>query len=90
MTDAPAAPTPAAYFRMMAERIEKNNPREFAGACLVIAPDPDGTGFEIIDFVLEDRAPDPAFFMAQVASRVQLKSAQFAETTRARQPGAWR
>lgn len=87
---APAALPPAAIFREMADRIEKGDPKEFAGACLVIAPDPDGTGFAIIDFLHLDRAPDPAFFLAQVASRVQVKSSEFAEEARSRQGGGWR
>lgn len=68
---------PAAAFREMAERIEKNDPAEFAGAILLVPPD--GKPIEIL---LVDKSRDEAFFWATASSRIEIATAEFGQRQR--------
>lgn len=68
MTDKPA---PSDSFRAMADRIDRNDPKEFAGAYLLIAPD--GT---VLSHLFVNPGGDASSFWGFVLSAVQIAGAE--------------
>jgi hypothetical protein len=75
--------TPAQICRDMADRIEKTNEAEFAGAAVVVPPG----GGEPIALLLVDPKQDLVQFWATVKSRVEIVTTEVAEAARSRQQG---
>jgi len=79
-----------ALFRQMADRIEKNDAKEFGGALLVVPP-PDQNGqLQALDVLLIDPRRDPVAFYAMALSKVQIAAAMFEEQARARERQGFR
>jgi hypothetical protein len=56
----------AARFRVMADRIEKNESEPFGGAALIIPPGEQGMVVEVLKL---DPAPDAAIFWGEIKSK---------------------
>lgn len=77
---------PTDIFRSMADRIDRNDPKEFAGAMLVVPPD----GGEPITMLLIRPDHDLAMFWATVGSMIAVAAREFEEKARSNDPFARR
>lgn len=88
------ASSPAELFRAMAERIERNDPAEFAGAILIVPPpNRDGREDEPIEVLFVDPSRDVAMFWGTLRTKVEREGAQataLAEQQRQMLSQTWR
>lgn len=72
------ADNPAELLRAMADRVEKNDPEDFAGCMVIVPPDsPDGMGGEPVEILLIDPARDIANFWSTVTAKVRIENDKF-------------
>lgn len=88
---APGPPGPADLFREMAERIERNDPAEFAGAILVVPPLPENRGeWEPIEILLINPNRDEPHFWSTVFRKVEMEAGKWADANSPPPPGRLR
>lgn len=73
----------AERFRVMAARIDHNDPTTFGGAVVIIPPANDGG--ESIELLILDLKADPAQFWSTIKTRIEIKLAELDEGRRNRQ-----
>ena len=61
----------AVLFRAMADRLEKNDPKEFNGAFLIVPPSTDGTDL-VVDGIYVSTTPREAVFWSSLAGQVEV------------------
>lgn len=85
-------PTPAEILRAMADRVERNDPEEFAGCLIVIPPEGRDAGVEPgepIELLLIDPAQDLGHFWSMVKNQTRIASETW-ETNNQQPQGAYR
>lgn len=80
----------ADLFREMADRIERNEDAEFAGAILVVPPRRNGVELPSISVMIVDPSQDPATLFAIAKGKIDIASAQYDEAVQAQGKGMWR
>ena len=84
MTDSIETPKneAAERFRVMAARIDHNDPTTFGGAVVIIPP---ANGGEPIELLILDLKADPAQFWSTIKTRIEIKLAELDEGRRNQQ-----
>lgn len=81
---------PAALFRGMAERIERNDDAEFGGAILVVPPTRNGVALEPVAVMIVDPSQDPATLFAIAKAKIDIAAAQYEDAAQSQGKGMWR
>lgn len=72
------ADNPADLLRAMADRIERNDPEDFAGCMVIVPPETnDGYGGDAVEILLIDPARDIANFWSTVTAKVRIENDKF-------------
>lgn len=87
----PRPPGPADLFREMADRIERNDPAEFAGAILVVPPVPiSGGEWEPIEMLLVNPRREEWHFWSTIFTKVQVEAGKWKDANTTPPPGRMR
>ena len=78
MSDEKPDPKPSDAFRLMADRIDMNDPTAFGGAFVVVPPG----GYEAVETLIIDSGKDPAQFWGILQARAQIALAKIDDEQR--------